>query len=82
MQPHGAHLATMLHICGYASLLSYEVWEPDVQGPAKRRPPGLVNPITALAYHFCLALHAAFTQPEDHLLADSCTDTLCLGQPF
>ena len=28
--------------------------------------------ITALAYHFCLALLAAFTQPRDHLLAEPC----------
>ena len=31
-------------------------------------PPGLENFVTALAYHFCLALPAAFTRPGDHLL--------------
>ena len=36
-----------------------------VQGSAKRRFPGLVNFVTALAYDFCLALPAAFT--GDHL---------------
>ena len=36
-----------------------------VQGSTKRRAPGLANFILALAYHFCLALHAAFTQPGD-----------------
>ena len=41
-------------------------------GSAKRRSPGLVNFVTALAYHFCLALPAAFTQPGDHLLAEPC----------
>ena len=44
-----------------------------VQGSAKRRSPGLVNSVAAVAYHFCLALPAAFTQPGDHLLADPCT---------
>ena len=37
---------------------------------AKRRSPGLVNYITTLCY---LALPAAFTQPGDHLSAESCT---------
>ena len=36
----------------------------------KGSPPGLVNFITALAYHFCLALPAVFTQPGGHLLAE------------
>ena len=30
----------------------------------------MVNFITAVAYHFCLALPAAFTQPGDHLFAE------------
>ena len=38
-----------------------------LQGSAKRWFPGLVNFVTAVAYHFCLALPAAFT-PGDHLL--------------
>ena len=33
---------------------------------------GLVNFITALAYHFCLNLPAAFTQPGAPTLADLC----------
>ena len=33
----------------------------------------MVNFVTALAYDFCLGLPAAFTQPGDHLLAESCT---------
>ena len=41
-------------------------------GSAKRWFPGLVNFVTALAYHSCLALPAAFTQPRDHLLAEPC----------
>ena len=31
-----------------------------------------MNFVTALAYHFCLALPAVFTQPADHLLAKPC----------
>ena len=32
-------------------------------GAAKRRAPGLANFVPAVAYHFCLALPAAFSQP-------------------
>ena len=32
--------------------------------------------VPAVAYHFCLALPAVFTQPEDHLLAKPCRETL------
>ena len=35
--------------------------------------PGLVNFVPAVAYHFCLALPAAFTQPRVRLLAEPCT---------
>ena len=42
------------------------------QGSVKRWSSGLMNFVTALAYHFCLALPAAFTKPGDHLLADLC----------
>ena len=41
-----------------------------VQGPAKRWSPGLVNFVPSLAYHSCLALPAAFTQPGVCLLAE------------
>ena len=34
-----------------------------VQGSAKMLRPGLVNIVLAAAYHFCLDLPAAFTQP-------------------
>ena len=34
--------------------------------------PGLVNFVPAVAYHFCLALPAAVTQPGDFLLAEPC----------
>ena len=46
----------------------------SIQGSAKRRTPGLVNFVIAVAYHSCLALPAAFTQPEDSLLAEPCTE--------
>ena len=44
----------------------------EIQGSAKRRSPGLVHFVTALAYHCCLAWPAAFTQPGAHLLAEPC----------
>ena len=53
--------ATSLHKVAY-----------EVHASAKRWSPGLVNFVTDLAYHFCLALPAAFTQPGEHLLADPC----------
>ena len=39
----------------------------DIKGSTKGWSPGLVNVVHALAYHFCLALPAAFTQSGDHL---------------
>ena len=42
--------------------------------PAKRRCPGLMNFVSAIAYHFCLALPAAFTQPGVHLLSHPCRE--------
>ena len=50
----------------------------EIQGSAKRRASGLVNIVAALAYHFWLALPAAFTQPGDHLLAEPCISSLSL----
>ena len=44
----------------------------DVQGSTNRRALGLVNLVLALAYHFCLNLPAAFTQPGDRLLVEPC----------
>ena len=44
-----------------------------LQGSAKRRSPGLVHFVPAVAYHFCLNLPAAFTQPGARLLAKPCT---------
>ena len=33
----------------------------------------MVNSVAAVAYYFCLALPAAFTQPGAHLIAEPCT---------
>ena len=44
-----------------------------LQSSAKRRSPGLVNFVTALAYLFCLDLPAAFTQPGSCILGEPCT---------
>ena len=43
-----------------------------VQGSTNRRAPGLVNFVLALAYHFCLNLPAAFSQPGARLLVEPC----------
>ena len=43
-----------------------------IQRSAKVGAPGLVNFITALAYHFCPSLPAAFTQQVASTLADLC----------
>ena len=32
-----------------------------------------MNIVAAVAYHICLALPAAFTQPGDHIFAEPCT---------
>ena len=49
---------------------------PDVQGSTNRRAPGFVNFVLALAYHLCLNLPAAFTQPGARLLVEPCTLSL------
>ena len=43
-----------------------------LQCAAKRWSLGLVNFAPAVAYHFCLALPTAFTQPGDRLSAEPC----------
>ena len=47
--------------------------EATVQRSAKVGAPGLVNFITAVAYHFCPTLPAAFTQHGALPLANFCT---------
>ena len=49
---------------------------------ARRRSPGLVNFVAAIAYHFCLALPAALTQPGDHLLAGRCIAFVTLWHEY
>ena len=44
-----------------------------LQGSAKRWSSGWVNFVAAVAYHFCLTLPEAFTQPGAHLFAGPCT---------
>ena len=44
-----------------------------LQGSAKVGAPGLVNFITAVAYHFCPSLPEEFTQPGASTFADLCT---------
>ena len=66
-------------VCGVGRIIDFCT---VVQGSAKRRAPGLVNFgelfvlvnfVPAVAYHFCLALPAAFTQPGARLLAEPCS---------
>ena len=46
---------------------------PNVQSSAKRRAPGFVKFVPAVAYYSYLALPSAFTQPGARLLAESCS---------
>ena len=43
-----------------------------IQGSPKECFPGLVNFVTAVAYHFCLNLPRAFSQPGKHSFGDPC----------
>ena len=45
----------------------------EVQGSPKECFPGLVNFVTAVAYHLCLNLPRAFSQPGKHSFGDPCT---------
>ena len=45
----------------------------SLQGSTNRRALGLVNFVPALAYHICLNLPVAFTQPGARLLVEPCT---------
>ena len=49
---------------------------------AKVGAPGLVNFITAVAYHFCSSLPAAFTQPGASTLADLCINYMFYEKHF
>ena len=75
----GIHACTgAMYFSGFHSTKRNLFLPNPVQGWAKRRLPGLVNVVTAVAYHLCLALPAAFTQPEDHLLAVPSSSTTVL----
>ena len=56
----------------YITFTSHNCYKLDYRARLKDCP-GLVNLIPALAYHFCLALPAEFTQPGVHLLAHPCS---------
>ena len=58
------------------------VYSTQLQSTAKRWAPGFVNFVVAVAYHFCLALPVAFTQPSARLLADALylADTMTMIQ--
>ena len=43
---------------------------------------GFVNFVLSLAYHFCLNLPAAFTQPGSHLLVEPCSSNIKLRHIF
>ena len=70
------NLHVNIHGCKYLLFIDecYE-YDPDysVQGSPKECFPGLVNFVTAVAYHFCLNLPRAFSQPGKHSFGDPCT---------
>ena len=44
------------------------LWDLLLEGSAERPFPGLANSVPAVAYHFCLNLPAAFSQPGNDLI--------------
>ena len=64
---------------GSCSLKEAFLWG-YVQGSSKRRAPGLVNFVPAVAYHFCLNLPAAFSQPGARLILEPCTYCIFLAK--
>ena len=48
--------------------------ENSVRGSTVRQASGLMNFAAAVAYHFCLGLPTALTQPWAHLLAEPCIE--------
>ena len=51
------------------------------EGSSIRWAPGLVNFVPGVAYHFCLNLHAAFSQPGNGLIYWSPVD-ICILNPM
>ena len=60
---------------------NYDVVKTFIQGSTNRQALGLVN-FTALAYHFCLNLPAAFTQPGARLLVEPCKGEQSINESF
>ena len=54
-------------------------WQESIQGSAKSKAPCLVNFVPAVAYHICLSLPAALSQPGRSLLADPCILLRAIG---
>ena len=63
----------MRTIVYYCTLCTVEVWIQLVQGAPKEGLPGLVKVVTAVAYHSCLNLPRAFSQPGKHSFGDPCS---------
>ena len=62
------------HLESYVPQHSHHSLHPNIElYRAKRLWQGLVNFVPAIAYHVCLSLPAAFTQPGQSLLAELCT---------
>ena len=53
-------------------LLSCSINYMSVQGSTIRQAPGLLNFVPAVAYHFCLNMPAAFSQPGACLIVEPC----------
>ena len=58
----------------FTSFLFLELNSTRLQGSTKRPFPGVVNFVPAVAYHFCLNLPAAFSQPGNSLILEPCTN--------
>ena len=65
--------------------LGRALWSNSVKhvftGLGKKRAPGLVNFVHAVAYHLCLALPLAITQPGARLKAELCISYVTEGAP-
>ena len=53
-----------------------------MQGLPKECFPSFVNFVTAVAYHFCLTLPRAFSQPGKHSFGNPCTYCLKINALF
>ena len=67
---HDTNLITDLKVLRFPHAVAIwldelQIYDKSIQGLAKRRAQGLVYFVPAVAYRFCQALPAAFTQPRD-----------------